>query len=157
MDLIGYEGLYKIYPDGRIWGSRYKKIKKTFIGNAGYELITLCKDRKHKKFLVHRLLVQHFKPDIWKPELDVDHINGIRTDNRLENLRMVTHQENHQNQGMYKTNTSGHKNISYIKRCKLWQFQKMIAGNKYLKYFNTLDEALEFKKVFCVIHNIKDR
>jgi hypothetical protein len=155
MDIIGYEGLYKIHYDGRIWGCTSKKFKKTRLIN-GYEYITLCKDGKRKTISIHRLLVQHFKPEEWNPELHVDHINGIRTDNRLENLRMVTSQQNSQNQGVYKTNTSGHKNISYNKQHKLWYFQKVIAGNVYQKTFKTLDEALEFKKVFCVIHNVID-
>ena len=156
MDIIGYEGLYKIHPDGRIWGCKHKKFKKPNIVQ-GYEHILLWKDNTMKSFTIHRLLVQHFKPDIWNPELHVDHINGIRTDNRLENLRMVTHQQNRQNLGMCKNNTSGYKYICYGKLRKRWKFEKMIAGNIYRKSFKTLDEAIEFKKVFCVIHNIKDR
>lgn len=41
------------------------------------------------------------------PEHEIDHINGIKTDNRLCNLREVTHTENHQNKPTYKSNKSG--------------------------------------------------
>lgn len=157
MDLIGFEGLYKIYPDGRIWGCKHKKFRKISIDSKGYEYLPLSKNNKILLFRIHRLLMQHFKPEEWNPELHVDHINGIRTDNRLENLRMVTRQQNQQNFGTRSDNTSGHKYISYLTKKKYWRFRKEIAGNEYAKFFKTLEEAIEFKKVFCVIHNVKDR
>ena len=60
--------------------------------NRGYKTITINK----KKYLAHRLAWLYFYGSL--PSKSIDHINGIRTDNRIKNLRQVTHSENLQNQ-----------------------------------------------------------
>ena len=77
---------------------RRKDTKKYFegsINNKGYPVITLTDGQGHKKILLrHRLVKEAFEP-IDNPDLfAVDHINGIRTDARPENLRWVTLQQN---------------------------------------------------------------
>ena len=146
VDIIGYEGLYKIYPDGKIWGcthKKFKKIREPCKNNDWYCSIALCKKQITKNFLIHRLLMQHFKPDEWNPDLQVDHINRIRHDNRLDNLRMVTRIKNLQNLGTRKTNTSGHTNIS---KCEYgYCFAKVENGKRHCRYFKTLEEVLQYK------------
>ena len=156
VDIIGWER-YKIYPDGRIWSKLGKgRFLKPNINRCGYYRIRLSNNKKIKIFSIHRLLMQHFKPDEWNENLCVDHINRIRADNRLENLRMVTNQENGQNQGTSKNNTSGYKNIRRHRASGGWRFKKRINKLTYIKYFKTLDEVIEFKTVFCVIHNVEN-
>tara|TARA_R110002126_G_scaffold43613_3_gene125125 strand:+ start:592 stop:777 length:186 start_codon:yes stop_codon:yes gene_type:complete len=53
-------------------------------------------------------------------------------------------------------NTSGYKYITWGKKCKMWRFKKTINKLFYSKYFKTLDQAIEFKTVFCIIHNIEN-
>lgn len=77
---------------------RRRDTKKYFegsINNKGYPVITLTDGQGHKKILLrHRLVKEAFEP-IDNPDLfAVDHINGIRTDARPENLRWVTLQQN---------------------------------------------------------------
>lgn len=77
---------------------RRRDTKKYFegsINNKGYPVITLTDGQGHKKILLrHRLVKEAFEP-IDNPDLfSVDHINGIRTDARPENLRWVTLQQN---------------------------------------------------------------
>ena len=54
---------------------------------------------------------------------------------------------------MYKNNTSGHININLHKGSNRWRFIKNLNKLTYTKFFKTLDEAIEFKNIFCVIHN----
>ena len=134
MEIIGFEN-YLIYNDGRVFGKKYNKFLKHRT-NKGYKHVNLSKQGKHKTHKIHRLVAQHYIPN---PENKpcVDHINRIKTDNRLENLRWVTLSENGQNQSKRVDNTSGHKYISYNKRDKHWKFQKTINNKMIRKYFKT--------------------
>lgn len=98
-DIEGYEGLYQVSNLGRIKITRNGKERIT-IGvldkTTGYRKFSLHNHGKEKKFLVHRLVAKVFIPNIDnKPE--IDHINTIRDDNRVDNLRWVTRKENRNN------------------------------------------------------------
>jgi hypothetical protein len=58
----------------------------------------------------------------------IDHINGDRSDNRIENLRSVTNAENHKNQGLRAINTSGVVGVSWLTRRQRWQARIMVDG-----------------------------
>jgi len=153
MEIIDYPN-YLIYPDGRVYSKKRNIYLKAHLGfntkkvNDKYYDIALCKNGILKRFKLHRLLVQHFKPDEWKPELVIDHINRNSLDNRLDNLRCVSHSANSQNQGIRKTNTSGIKNISYRKTENKWVYKKLINGKKIYKRFKTKEEAIKFKEEY---------
>jgi len=150
MEIIDYPN-YLIYPDGRV----YSKYKKELMNlqfwispkrpDDKYYKIGLCKNGKQKSFKVHRLVMKHFKPEEWNPDLQVDHINQNKLDNRIENLRCVTQSINLQNRGIQKNNKSGVKNISYDKRYNTWVYKKTINGKKNYKRFKTKEEAIKFK------------
>ena len=59
--------------------------------NKGYPQVSLCKDFKRYTFRVHRLVLKSFIGD---SDLEVNHINGKKHDNRLENLEYVTRSRN---------------------------------------------------------------
>ena len=62
--------------------------------------------------------------------IEIDHINGIRTDNRIENLRDVTHSENQKNRGMNKNNKSGYCGINYVESRKKWEVRIQENGKR---------------------------
>ena len=145
MEVIGYSN-YLIYPDGKVYNEKFKRYLKMRY-NKGYHRVVLYNNNKSKSLQVHRLVALHYihNPDN-KPM--VDHINRDKIDNRLENLRWVTSSENGQNTDKYITNTIGHKNITYHKRDKRYQYFKTINKVSHTKYFKTLEEAIEYKKEY---------
>ena len=88
-EVKGYEGIYQISSLGRIRNS-YGRILKPETSRNGYKRITLW-DRK--KYQIHRLVAIAFIPNPENKET-VNHKNGIKTDNSVENLEWNTRSEN---------------------------------------------------------------
>lgn len=100
-DIEGYEGKYMVSNMGKVKSLDYHRTGKEKIlrpgkDRYGYLYVILWKNNKQKIFLVHRLVAYAF---IDNPEnkKQIDHINTIRYDNRVDNLHWVTHKENMNN------------------------------------------------------------
>ena len=87
-------------PAGSIVGS---------LNGSGYWQTTI----DGNMFAVHRLIYQMFFGSI-PEDLIIDHINGIRSDNRIENLRTIPFSLNARNQKKRKTNTTGHTGVTIL-------------------------------------------
>ena len=94
-DVVGYEGLYQVSNLGRVKSFKKDKAKilKSNPGIGGYLRVVLCKDFKNKNRFVHVLVAKAFIPNPDnKPQ--VNHIDGDKTNNRVENLEWMTCSEN---------------------------------------------------------------
>ncbi len=79
---------------------------------------------------------------VWPPN-DIDHINRVRTDNRLINIRLATRAENCQNRRMRSDNSSGITGISWRKRDKKWDVRIGLGNkSKHLGCFDELSDAI---------------
>lgn len=76
------------------------------------------------------------------PTGDIDHINGIRSDNRPENLREVTESQNLHNTGGRKNNKSGYKGVSWYSGQQKWVAEIMVSRVRHrLGYFDDPEVA----------------
>lgn len=99
-DVVGYEGLYQLSNLGRVCSckknGRQSVIKSFYVDKDGYFCVRLWKNAKVKNLKVHRLVAMHFIPNNENKPC-IDHINTIKTDNRVVNLRWCTVKENANN------------------------------------------------------------
>ena len=143
-DIKDYEGMYKISNIGRVrsverYVNSYKskngkalrkgKIKKQLPNQKGYMRVTLSKNNKSKTHTVHRLVAEHFIDSI-ENKLCVNHISGIKTDNRVCNLEWCTHQEN-----MIHASNNGLMNSKNLRK------PIRVFNESFNKIYNSLTEA----------------
>lgn len=130
--VTGYEGLYSVSSSGRVWSdektlphkkSGNRKMKGKMLrateNGCGYKTVSLFKNRNMQSLKVSRLVAEAFLPD-YSQKMMVDHINGIKSDNRVENLRMATRAQNKANSRKQKNTMSMYKGVSYDKRSGKW-------------------------------------
>jgi hypothetical protein len=156
----GFEGLFVITKDLKVIsiprkGTLGGEIKPILNTENGYYRVSLTKDNKRKKTMLHRLIAEQFipNPNNYK---NVDHINGIKTDNRIENLRWCSQADNtrFENHKLRKNNTSGYRGISFDKRGNKYQTEANINGKQlYIGRFDTLEMAIQERNKHLMYHN----
>ncbi len=152
-DIPEYEGLYQVSNLGRVkslpkeWISgngtirRHNgKILKAGSNSGGYLMVNLCKNSKCKQFWIHQLVAVIFLNHTpCGLKLVVDHINDNPSDNRVENLQIVTHRYNVcKTQGKY---SSQYKGVYWNKAAKKWN--SCIKINKKQKYLGRFTDEYE--------------
>lgn len=108
---------------------------------AGYTVVNVFSE----KFLAHRL-AWFYEYGEW-PDGEVDHINHIRSDNRLCNLRVVAHKDNGRNQTLRSTNCSGTMGVHFIPTTGRWHARITTdSGIVNLGYFKDKESAVKARK-----------
>lgn len=125
--------------------------------HTGYTVITI----KGGKFQAHRLAWLYVYGALPANDMDIDHRNRDRKDNRIRNLRIVTKAQNRQNVMKPQRNgSSGIRGVSKRPNAKRWRARVNIDGKTYTTFHNTKEEAasayLEMKAKHHPFYHQKD-
>ena len=124
-----------LYWKKRKWADKKVGKRAGFMAIGGYRKVFV----KDKNFLEHRAIFMMHHGYLPK---QIDHINGIRDDNRIENLREADNFTNSQNAKRLCTNTSGVKGVCFDKAAKKWKARIYIDGKrKTVGYYDNLNDA----------------
>jgi hypothetical protein len=149
-DVVGYEGLYQVSNLGRVkslerkfvTSDGKKMVKKERVlkpgkDSKGYLHIRFCINDHFPSFKVHRVVAKAFLGTS-KSDMQVNHINGIKSDNRVENLEWVTPKENMD----HRATVINQKPRGVRKHHNKWKAQTSMNGVAHcFGYFETEQEA----------------
>jgi hypothetical protein len=150
-DILNYENIYQISNFGRVksierklnTGNNFFRIKKENIlkqqsNKRGYSTCILTKNNKIQGVLIHRLVAQAFLPNP-KNKPQVNHINGIKSDNNISNLEWNTSSENNKHAHLNKLNNArkGSEN----------SLSKIVLNLENGIYYDSLKEAAYYNNI----------
>ncbi len=153
-----------IYEEGILYwkkspGSNVKKGDQAGrVETDGYNRIKL----KNKNYSTHRIIWEMFNEKI-NDKLKIDHIDGNRNNNFIENLRLATFSQNSNNYKKPKNNTSGYKGVSWKKQNNKWLVQITVNNKRvYIGYFIDLltaakaynEAALKYHGEFAKLNKV---
>lgn len=119
---------YKVSTIGKVQNIKTGKILTPFTTKNGYQVVAPSRGGVAYKMYVHRLVAEAFMP-IENTDLQVNHMNGIKSDNRLENLEWCTSSENH----LHRSRTLGIK-----------------SDSEHMKKMRDLAAQVHYKPVKCI-------
>lgn len=150
----GYEGVYDVSNLGRVyshhtWNNVINGIIKPILMKVGYYGYSLSLNDKSKVHYMHRLIAQHFidNPNGYK---FVDHIDGNRLNNSIDNLRWCTKRQNETFRNSRKLNySSKYTGVCYDKYWNMYKASTRLNGKTYnIGTYKTEEEAYEAYKNF---------
>lgn len=140
--------LFNTYRGFRVWEERFAGTQAFTANLKGYRHGRIFR----KAYLAHRV-IWALVHGAW-PKAEIDHINGNRADNRIENLREVNGSENHRNMKRLVTNTSGTTGVYWDKANNKWMVLIWHDGRSQFKgYFHSKDDAIAVRKLAEIKHD----
>ncbi len=155
-DIKNYKKIYQVSNFGEVKSSARTKerILKAGIDKRGYRFVILQKNGTTKCVRVHLLVWDTFGDNKRNGRiLQVDHINNDKTDNRIENLQLLTNRENCSKDKLQTKKSSRFVGVSWLKCAKKWSAEIRIGKDKkYLGLFNCESLAgLAYQKALLCI------
>lgn len=130
IDATDYKSVNEVH-----WHSFWNKCTRSYYARASCAGVL-------KGVLMHRYIL-----GVSDPKIEVDHLNGNTLDNRRENLRIATREQNRQNRGPYKNTKSGYAGVFWHKRDERWSVYINANGTRiHCGYFKELQAAIERRK-----------
>lgn len=157
-DIQGWEGFYCISSLGRVMSVKreistvcgprtiYQRIMVAEPNAKGYLKVNLHRDGRQKTFEIHRMMAKAF---LENPQglPDVDHINRIRSDNRLSNLRWASERANVINRTPPENKSTGLMGVRFKADINRWSARIKFSGKeKHLGVFDTMEEAISARE-----------
>lgn len=132
----------------RAWNSRYAgKLALAHVGASGYARGAIL----DRSFAAHRVIYAMHHGEWPAPGLEIDHINGIRHDNRIENLRLVTRDQNRANAGKRPRRAPASRFIGVVPNGSGWSASLIHQRRKYWGgTYRTEDEAARARDALAV-------
>lgn len=153
--------LFKTKQAMNAWHTKYsgKKAGSRHVCTTGKSYIQI--NISGKLYKAHRIIMSMLGFNL--TNVEIDHIDGNECNNSRNNLRVVSHAENHKNHCIHKNNTSGTMGVSWDKRRKRWAAYIVLKGTKkHIGRYADKEEAVkarrqaEIKYGFHPSHGVKD-
>lgn len=141
------ESSFKTKKAAKTWNTRFVGKVAGNVNGGGYIDVTI----ENRSYRAHRVIFMMFHGYV--PE-EIDHINRVTHDNRIENLRESTHAQNMQNIDVRSVNKSGYTGVCYRKDSGLWQAYITSNGERiHLGFHKTKEDAAVARNEAAIKYN----